>query len=33
MSENHKICSKIIMDTIGNSHIKFDNNGICQYIR
>ena len=33
MSENYKMCSKTIMDTIGNPHIKFDNDGICQYVR
>lgn len=33
MTDNYRMCSKTIMDTIGNTDIKFDSEGICQYVR
>lgn len=33
MIDNYRMCSKTIMDTIGNPDIKFDSDGICQYVR
>jgi N-acetyl sugar amidotransferase len=32
MNDRYKMCSKTVMDTIGNPDIKFDSKGICQYV-
>lgn len=30
-SEEYKICTKTVMDTIGDNDIRFDQNGVCNY--